>query len=110
MSSYDAEAIEATSKVAVANLHTLTVSMASMQRLLCRLDSAGELMQANADLVEQAIEATRAESRQVDRLLKSLMQDRGGVEGAAMTALGSALITINELLDALEGGIRHVNG
>lgn len=106
MSSYDADSVE----VAVANLHTLTVSMASVQRLLSRLDGAGEPMQANADLIKQAIQSTRAESRQVGRLLERLTQDRVGVEAAAVTALSSALTAINELLDGLEKGIRQLEG
>lgn len=110
MPSCEAGAMETTGGVAGANLHTLTVSMASMKRLLCRLDAAGEPVQANADLIRQAIEATRDESRRVDRVLKGLMQASEGVEGTAVTALSGALIVINDLIDALEGALRQVGG
>jgi hypothetical protein len=110
MSSYVVDALETSGEVTIANLHRLTVSMASMHRLLGRLDAAGKPIQANAELIRQAIEATRAESQQVDRLLKSLVQDKRGVEGAAVIALSRELITINSLLNALEGAIRQVGG
>jgi hypothetical protein len=94
----------------VAELHTLSLNLASFRRPLDRREGDGALVQVDAALVEFAIGVGYDEVRSMKALLETIPNDPTVAWHPSVAALSGALEKLNIMLSALEAALSRRGG
>lgn len=93
---------ELSSDAPIANLHTLTLNINAMRRLLERKTEGGEPLRANAALIRSAIEVGREEARQIRTRLEGFRNVSNNSLNISRDKQIMAVAEIDDILDSLE--------
>lgn len=95
---------------ALAKLHTLTLDLAALQRLMSCRDADGALVPVDAALIGTAIGAGYDEVRSMRALLETIPDDPTVAWHPCVEALNGALEKLDIMLSALEAALNRRGG
>ena len=102
------DAAQPAGTTAETTLHKLTVSTATMKRLLERRDANGALVPADAALIREAIATTRSEIRRLSESLTLIPHDATNPNGAKTSDLLAATAKLHDALISIEDVLRSL--